>query len=112
MIRSGKMKKLYYKVLTFSVCCVLLFPLCALGGPKSKSKGGPPAHAPAHGYRAKYNYQYYPEAKVYYDTDRKLYFYMQGDNWKASVSLPLDLKLGLGNYVSVEMDCDKPYLKN
>jgi len=104
------MKKLYYKVLTFSVCCVFLFPFSALGG--SKSKGGPPAHAPAHGYRAKYNYQYYPKANVYYDTDRNLYFYMQGDNWKASVSLPLDLKLGLGNYVSVEMDCDKPYLKD
>jgi hypothetical protein len=80
------------------------------GGPK-KGKGGPPAHAPAHGYRAKYNYHYFPKAKVYYDTSRKLYFYMQGDNWKASVSLPLDLKVRLGDYVSIEMDSDKPYLR-
>jgi hypothetical protein len=112
MIRRDKMKKLYCKLLTFSICCVLLFPFSAVGGPKSKSKGGPPAHAPAHGYRAKYNYHYYPKANVYYDTDRKLYFYIQGENWRASVSLPLDLKIQLGNHVSIEMDCDKPYLKN
>jgi hypothetical protein len=105
------MRNLCRTILTFSLCCVFLFPLSAFGRPKSKSTGGPPAHAPAHGYRAKYNYHYYPKANVYYDTDRKLYFYMQGDNWRASVSLPLDLKLELGNYLSVEMDCDKPYLK-
>ena len=106
------MKKCGVQILTVAVCCLFLFPLSALGGPKSKSKGGPPAHAPAHGYRAKYNYNYYPDENVYYDTDRKLYFYMEGDNWRASVSLPFDLKLKLGDHVSVEMDCDKPYLRN
>jgi len=106
------MRKRYRTILTLALCSVFLFPLGALGGPKAKSKGGPPAHAPAHGYRAKYNYHYYPGANVYYDTDRKIYFYMKGENWAASVSLPLDLKLQLGNHVSVEMDCDKPYLKN
>jgi len=91
--------------------CFFLFPLTAWGGSKSKAKGGPPLHAPAHGYRAKHHYHYYPRAEVYYDTSRKLYFYMQGDGWKASVSLPLDLKVRLGDYVSVEMESDKPYLK-
>ncbi|MGD9382490.1 MAG: hypothetical protein PVH55_00415, partial [Desulfobacterales bacterium] len=43
-------------------------------------KGGPPPHAPAHGYRAKYKYRYYPACSVYYDDYRKLYFYLEGTN--------------------------------
>jgi hypothetical protein len=110
----GKMKSLYVsKPLLLSICFILLCPFSALGGrSKSKTKGGPPPHAPAHGYRAKYNYHYYPKAKVYFDTSRRLYFYMEGDKWRASVSLPLNLNLKLGDYVNIEMDSDKPYLKD
>lgn len=72
-------------------------------------KGGPPPHAPAHGYRAKYNYRYYPSCSVYYDTHRKLYFYLEGSNWQISVSLPHTIQLGLFDYVSIEMNTDKPY---
>jgi len=78
---------------------------------KSKPKGGPPPHAPAHGYRAKYSYRYYPSCYVYFDLSRKCYFYLDGDNWKVSVSLPLSLRAQLGGYVSIEMDTDKPYTK-
>lgn len=70
-------------------------------------KNGPPDHAPAHGYRAKYNY--YPGAQVYFDTERKVYFHLDGDNWKMAVSLPKDIKVQLGDYVTIEMDTDKPY---
>ncbi|MGD8549513.1 MAG: hypothetical protein PVJ20_13305 [Desulfobacterales bacterium] len=77
---------------------------------KKAKKGGPPPHAPAHGYRAKYNYRYYPSCRVYYDDYRKLYFYLEGDNWRISASLPHALQLGLGGYVSIEMDEDKPYI--
>ena len=93
------------------ICLSLLLPAVALGG-SNGSKGGPPSHAPAHGYRAKHKYHYYEGANVYYDTERKLYFYMQGDKWGASVSLPLDIKARLGSYVSLELDLDKPYLRN
>lgn len=72
-------------------------------------KGGPPPHAPAHGYRAKYNYYYYPGSSVYYDTYRKLYFYLEGNNWRVSVSLPQDIRVKLGDHVSIEMGTDKPY---
>ena len=72
-------------------------------------KGGPPAHAPAHGYRAKHKYRYYPSCSVYYDSGRRLYFYLRGDNWKVGASLPNSLRVGLGDYVSIEMDTDKPY---
>ena len=100
----------FSSIVFLALFSILLFPAFAPAGSKGKDKGGPPSHAPAHGYRAKYNYQYYKDANVYYDTTRKLYFYMHGDNWNASVSLPLEIKARLGSYVSIEMDCDKPYL--
>jgi hypothetical protein len=75
-------------------------------------KGGPPPHAPAHGYRVKqqYQYRYYPSRSVYYDTDRGLYFYIKGNNWEVGASLPSDLRVELGDSVSIELDTDKPYI--
>ena len=103
--------KILSNLIRLMICLIFLFPAVALGGSKG-SKGGPPSHAPAHGYRAKHKYHYYEGANVYYDTERKLYFYMQGDKWGASVSLPLDIKARLGSYMSLELDLDKPYLRN
>jgi hypothetical protein len=76
------------------------------------AKNGPPAHAPAHGYRAKHQYRYYPSCSVYFDIGRSVYFYLEGDNWRVSVELPNHLRARLGGSVVVEMDTDKPYLKN
>lgn len=76
----------------------------------TQKKGGPPPHAPAHGYRAKYQYRYYPDCSVYHDTDRGLYFYLKGDNWEIGASLPSSLRMRLGDSVSLEMDTDKPYI--
>ena len=78
----------------------------------SKKKGGPPAHAPAHGYRAKRQYRYYPDQKVYHDAEKGLYFYLKGDNWEVGASLPSNLKAGLGESVTLELDTDKPYVHN
>jgi len=73
-------------------------------------KGGPPPHAPAHGYRAKHHYRYYPSCSVYYDSGRKLYFYLKGDNWEVGASLPSSIRVSLGDYVSIELETDKPYV--
>jgi hypothetical protein len=78
---------------------------------KSKPKGGPPPHAPAHGYRAKHSYHYYPSCFVYFDVSRKCYFYLAEDGWKVSASLPVHMRVQLGDYVSIEMDTDRPYTK-
>jgi hypothetical protein len=75
-------------------------------------KVGPPAHAPAHGYRAKQQYRYYPDQKVYHDPERGLYFYLKGDNWEVGASLPSPLRSALGESVSIELDTDKPYVNN
>jgi len=76
---------------------------------KHPKKVGPPPHAPAYGHRAKYKYRYYPDSSVYYDTNRNLYFYLEGPNWRISASLPHAIQIGLGDHVIFEMDVDKPY---
>ena len=74
-------------------------------------KPGPPAHAKAHGYRAKHTYRFYPEAAVYFDISSKSYFYLCGNEWRVAVTLPQTLRIKLGDYVTIEMDADKPYTK-
>jgi len=81
-----------------------------LGDRDPNVKGGPPPHAPAHGYRAKHAYDYYPEAYVYFDISRRLYFYLEDDKWRMSVSLPDSLQLKLSEHVTIEMDSDTPYI--
>ena len=75
-------------------------------------RNGPPSHAPAHGYRAKHNYHYYPTEQVYFDSNRGLYFYLSNRIWEISTKLPLNLKVQLGSHVSIEMETDKPYVKH
>jgi hypothetical protein len=73
------------------------------------SKGGPPPWAPAHGYRAKHRYRYYPSSRVYYAEDRGVYFYYRGGEWRVSASLPSYIRIDAGDYVTLEMDNDRPY---
>lgn len=70
---------------------------------------GPPPWAPAHGYRAKHRYHYYPSAQVYYADDRGVYIYYSHGAWQVSASLPGNLRVSQGNAVTLEMDTDKPY---
>jgi hypothetical protein len=76
------------------------------------AQGGPPSHAPAHGYRAKYHYRYYPGASVYYDAGRRIWFYIKAGDWTFGASLPAGLKAQLGEHVAIGMDEDKPYVRN
>jgi len=77
-----------------------------------KKKGGPPPHAPAHGYRAKHQYRYYPNCNVYHDPSRNMYFYLKGDGWAVGASLPTNLQSSLGASVNLDLDTDKPYEHN
>jgi hypothetical protein len=77
---------------------------------KRAKKNGPPDHAPANGYRAQFQYRYYPDAEVYYDAGRKLYFYFEGNGWRIGASLPSSLQASLSDSVNLELDTDKPFL--
>jgi hypothetical protein len=70
-------------------------------------RGEPPSHEPTHGYRSKYKYRYYPSRSFYYDDYRRLYFYLEGANWRISAPSPHTIQLGFVDYVGIEMDTDK-----
>jgi len=72
-------------------------------------KGGPPPWAPAHGYRAKHRYHYYPSSRVYYERERETYFYYKDGEWRVSVSLPSYIRVDVDEYVILEMDSDRPH---
>ena len=75
---------------------------------KKKKAGGPPPWAPAHGYRAKYRYRYYPRQQVYFCPEEKRYFWIDAGIWKTGIQLPTGIKIS-GSGVSLEMDTPKPY---
>ena len=115
--------KTFGKVALLLVCSVALLSVWGCGRSKvsvrtapepvyrpSPERPGPPPHAPAHGYRKKYSYWYYPSSYVYYDSGRSLYFYMENGAWQVGVSLPGSIRLTVGEAVSIEMDVDRPYL--
>lgn len=71
----------------------------------------PPPWAPAHGYRAKHRYVYYPSAEVYYAPDTRMWFWLSGDNWSFGGSLPLDYRPYVrSGGVSLELYSDRPYV--
>lgn len=72
-------------------------------------KGGPPAHAPAHGYRKKFGYKYYPSKKVYYCSQRRIYFWMEGNGWRLGTSLPAGLTVDASESISLDIDEETPY---
>lgn len=73
-------------------------------------KPGPPPHAKAYGARAKHNYHYYPSSGVYFDSGREVYFYISGDKWEVSVSLPKNIQIEVGSHVTLELETDTPYI--
>ena len=113
------MKRAYItRLLIFFICGFfwVSFAACSIksagiriGSGEPSVKRGPPPHAPAHGYRAKYRYYYYPEVYVYFDISRKAYFYLEGDRWRMSALLPHSFHVRLGQHVTIEMNSDKPY---
>lgn len=105
------------------VCCLLFNTGCHSIGvvaeeepkyrheppPPAPHKPGPPPWAPAHGYRLKYRYHYYPSSYVYYDLGRRLYFYFDAGNWQVTVSLPAWIHIDINDYVTLEMNTGEPY---
>ncbi|MFC1895363.1 hypothetical protein ACFL0Q_01705 [Thermodesulfobacteriota bacterium] len=116
-----------YKNFRFTGCCLLLgvlflpFLLGCHGTSVSigtdpyhethpgYEKGGPPPWAPAHGYRAKHRYRYYPSSRVYFDDDRGIYFYYRDGDWRLSASLPAYISIDFRDYVTLEMESERPY---
>jgi hypothetical protein len=59
--------------------------------------------------RMAYRYQYFPDAQVYFDPSRELFFYMFDGEWTKSPALPRELRNRLGDFVMIDLDEDDPY---
>lgn len=65
----------------------------------------PPKWAPAHGYRAKTRYVYFPQHNFYYDIQTHNYLYLNGRNWAVSVAIPTPfISINLGRSTQVQLD--------
>lgn len=82
---------------------------CVIASTGPVLSGGPPSHAPAYGRRARHRYYYYPDISVYYDINRRVYFYYSNGVWESAVMLPLVLRSRLGSPVTVYAPYGRPY---
>ncbi len=73
----------------------------------------PPPWAPAHGWRAKHHYVYYPSAQVYYAPESRMWFWLGSDGWQIGASLPMALRsfVRTGG-IDIGLDVGRPYLRN
>lgn len=104
------------KTKSFIIACSVILALSlsfsteALG-----QRHGPPAWAPAHGYRAHTRQIYFPRYNFYYDIQRDSYIYFDNGNWVVSINLPPQYsRINLRNSYRVEMELntDQPQLYN
>lgn len=95
------------RLLLISVLAMVLFSGCVVVAPQSH-RHGPRDNAPAYGHHSQYRYYYYPDAAVYYDPDRDLYFYLD-DGWRSAERLPIRFLRLLGDRVLLSMDSARPY---
>ena len=87
---------------------VLAFVQGCVIAPAAPERQGPPAQAPAQGYRSQHRYFYYPEASVYFDLDRRVYFYLDS-GWRSAMVLPQHLQIRLGAPVTLQIGDAMPY---
>ncbi len=71
-----------------------------------------PAWTNADGKRSKFIYKYFPSSGIYYDVGRGLYFYYFDGLWTESIYIPPDISADMGDFVSLEIDSDTPYIYN
>ena len=57
-----------------------------------------------------YTYLYYPTVNIYYDTNRKLYFFTDGEDWQEASKLPSGFLINKNEAMTVRLKSDKPFL--
>lgn len=107
-------------ILVLILTCLFIFTGCqgmsiVIGddphkeAPSEYKDEGPPPWAPAHGYRAKYKYRYYPASRVYYEEGSGVYFHYKDGQWQISASLPVAIRIDVNDFITLEMNTDRPY---
>lgn len=78
-------------------------------GMATPALAAPPPHAPAHGYHAKHRYIYYREREIYYAPESRLWFWLDGGDWRFGARLPSIYQQFTSNGVAIELGSDRPY---
>ena len=73
------------------------------------TSSGPPPWARGQGNRTQHHYRYYTYHRVYFDEQRGVYFFPSNGSWQMSVSLPSYIQITVNDFVTLDMDTDKPY---
>ena len=60
---------------------------------------------------AYYDYWYYPDVQVYFDIDRRVYFYLSNSRWVEVRVLPPSLRARLGGYIPLHSRYRQPYVE-
>jgi hypothetical protein len=77
--------------------------------PEPAFEHGPPSHAPAYGHDRKFTYVHYPSCNVYFDRERRLWFWSEGRDWRMGAELPPRFRVNEHEAVKVELENEKPY---
>ncbi|MFI5356276.1 MAG: hypothetical protein ACHQ4G_02965 [Opitutales bacterium] len=70
---------------------------------------GSPPWAQGHWFRRHQAYYYYPESSVYFRPGDRMWFYLAGGRWQASVQLPESIQVDFDRCVPLTMQTDRPY---
>lgn len=76
---------------------------------QTAKRRGPPDHAPAHGWRRKHQFDYYPGAQVYRDRQTGHWFWFESGSWQVGVQVPDTIVIDANSVVTMELDADRPY---
>jgi hypothetical protein len=90
-------------ILFFVTFLFLTVSGCMVSTGMSVSSGPPPW---GHG---NHHYRYYPYDNIYFDEQQGVYFYLYNGGWQMSVSLPSYVQITVNDFVTLDMDTDKPY---
>ncbi len=80
----------------------LLFSGC-YAGPRRARGPSPTMHA-------SYSYVYYPDAEVYYQPQRHIYFWAEGGTWRSGPRVPATFVLS--SRVTVNLNSPEPYQRH
>jgi hypothetical protein len=69
----------------------------------------PPPWAKSRWYRRSYAYYYYPGYDVYFRPSDRMWFYLDGGDWRFGVNLPDTIHVDFGRSVSLSLESDRPY---
>ena len=67
----------------------------------------PREHASSPAVEASYSYVYYPDAEVYYEPQRHVYFWADGGAWRSGPHVPGNIVLR--SSVTVKLNSSEPY---